>query len=182
VILNRPRIVERGRISSNQITPKGVEALNIASFEEKRNSRIWQYKLDREYGWYRSTASRVVHALVKAGYLEKEGDTAPRMRSNFRLTEKGKDVNSECWIASQGMTIPSSMTNLGGGRLVLGMSNLSFGMPPGAYISAPDVPRKLRVESIEGSPVVSSKVRQCSHCGKIHSIETPCHNFDFVHM
>ena len=176
-----PRIVERGRISSNQITPKGVEALNIAKCEEKRNSRIWQYKLVEEYGWHRSTASRVVHGLVEAGYLEKDGDAAPRMRSNFTLTEKGKEVGSEYLKASQRMTIPSSMTNLGAGELVIGMSNLYFGMPPGAYISAPDVPRRLCVVSIEGEPVVSSKFRQCQYCRKIHSIETSCRNFDFVH-
>jgi hypothetical protein len=181
-MVDLPKVVKRGRITPCQITPKGVEALNIAIIEEERKSSIWQYKLIRQYGWDPSTASRVAHALVEAGYWHNEAYTAPDMRCNFTLTERGKEVGSEYVRASQRMTIPSSMTNLGAGELVIGMSDLYFRMPPGGYISAPDVLRKLRVVSIEGEPVVSSKVRQCQYCGKIHSIETSCRNLDFVHM
>ncbi len=171
-MLRLPRVVKRRKITPQQITPKGVEALNIAS----SNGPIWQHRLIREYGWYNQTANRTVHGLANAGYLAKEAETGPRLRCNFALTEFGAQVGSRFLTASQRMTIPDSFANLGGGKIVLRLNDLYFGIASGAYFSCPVVPSRMFVDSIEGDPVLGIGVRICPKCGKVNLVGSACAN------
>ena len=156
--------MKRGKIRSDQITPKGVRALNLASSE----GNIWKHLLiGKQNRWPPSTANRTIDQLAEARYIASAPATTSHLRSNFVLTERGALVASKLRVASQGMRVPGFAVNLGGGEFVLTLSNLAFGMASGAYISCPTGQNQFRVASTKGDPVLGIGAKICPRCGEV---------------
>ena len=176
--------MRRGRITSNQITPNGVKALQFV----KSKGEIWKYGLtkkeipkddsvDKQHSWYVSTANRAVDQLAEGSYTtRKNDDNGPHLRRNYVPTERGNLVAPRMMIASPGMRMPDSGANLGGGTIGVALSNIGFGMTSGAFFSCPVGYGGLSVAWVDGDPVVGIGARICPKCGKTSTDVSACDN------
>jgi predicted transcriptional regulator len=172
-MLDLPRVVKRGRIHSSQITPKGVEALQIASANSNR--KIWKHLLIGEQNrWDPSTANRVINELTEGGYIERQDNAIPTRRQEYVLTKLGQDVISKYKIPEQGMSVRGLFSNMGGGLFVVTLNDSGFGMTSGSYFSAPIGLEGIHVKSIIGDPVLGLETKICPKCGKVNADERSC--------
>jgi predicted transcriptional regulator len=161
--LDLPRVVKRGRISSSQITPKGVEALQIASANS--DGKIWKHLLiGKKHRWDPSTADRVIDELAEAGYIERQANMIPTRRHEYVLTDFGRDVVSKFEIPRRGMSVRGLFANMGGGLFVVTLNDSGFGMTGGTYFSAPTGLEGMHVKWIEGDPVLGLGTKICPKC------------------
>jgi hypothetical protein len=166
-MLNLPRVVKRGRIDPSQITPKGVEALQIASANPDR--KIWKHLLiGKEHRWDPSTADRVIDELAEAGYIERQPNMNPTRRHEYVLTRFGKYVTSKYKIPERGMSLRGLFANMGGGLFAVALNNSGFGMTGGTYFSAPIGLEGIHVKWKEGDPVLGLGTKICPKCGRIN--------------
>jgi hypothetical protein len=165
-----PRVVQRGRINSTQITPKGVEALEIAI----THGGVWKYLLIGKYWWRPSTADRTIDGLAESGYIARMAEAGSGSRHKYVATELGKQVALRFRNAKPRMKLPSSITNLGGGDLIIRWDDSVLGMTSGAFFSGPVGLDDIRVYSTEGNPVVGMGVKICPRCGKVNETGSPC--------